>query len=51
MAEGSTGRSFGDNMLSPSPNHGTQRLPNDDDDENHVHPLFHVSTRFACILC
>ena len=25
--------SFGDNMLSPSPNHGTQRLPNDDDDE------------------
>ena len=24
--------SFGDGMLSPSPNHGTQRLPNDDDD-------------------
>ena len=26
--------SFGDDMLRPSPNHGTQRLPNDDDDEN-----------------
>ena len=25
--------SFGDDMLRPSPNHGTQRLPNDDDDE------------------
>ena len=24
--------SFGDGMLMPSPNHGTQRLPNDDDD-------------------
>ena len=24
--------SFGDDMLRPSPNHGTQRLPNDDDD-------------------
>ena len=24
---------FGDGMLRPSPNHGTQRLPNDDDDE------------------
>ena len=23
--------SFGDDMLRPSPNHGTQRLPNDDD--------------------
>ena len=22
--------SFGDNMLRPSPNHGTQRLPNDE---------------------
>ena len=22
--------SFGDDMLRPSPNHGTQRLPNDD---------------------
>ena len=26
--------SFGDDMLRPSPNHGTQRLPNDDDDED-----------------
>ena len=26
--------SFGDDMLRPSPNHGTQRLPNDDDDEH-----------------
>ena len=25
--------SFGDGMLRPSPNHGTQRLPNDDDDD------------------
>ena len=25
--------SFGDNMLRPSPNHRTQRLPNHDDDE------------------
>ena len=24
---------FGDDMLRPSPNHGTQRRPNDDDDE------------------
>ena len=24
--------SFGDGLLRPSPNHGTQRLPNDDDD-------------------
>ena len=27
--------SFGDDMLRPSPNHGTQRLPNDDDDDKH----------------
>ena len=27
-------RSFGDDMLRPSPNHGTQRLPNDDDDDD-----------------
>ena len=26
--------SFGDGMLRPSPNHGTQRLPNDDDDDD-----------------
>ena len=25
--------SFGDDMLKPSPNHGTQRLPNDDDEQ------------------
>ena len=25
--------SFRDDMLRPSPNHGTQRLPNDDDDD------------------
>ena len=25
--------SFGDDMLRPSPSHGTQRLPNDDDDD------------------
>ena len=26
--------SFGDDMLRPSPNHGAQRLPNDDDDDD-----------------
>ena len=26
--------SFGDDMLRPSPNHGTQRLPIDDDDDS-----------------
>ena len=26
--------SFGDDMLRPFPNHGTQRLPNDDDDDD-----------------
>ena len=31
--------SFGDDMLMPSPNHGIQRLPNDDDDE------------YSCIVC
>ena len=29
--------SFGDDMLRPSPNHGTQRLPNDDDDYDDFH--------------
>ena len=35
MAEESTRHagSFGDGMLRPSPNYGTQRLPNDDDDD------------------
>ena len=28
--------SFGDDMLRPSPNHGTQRLPNDDDDDDDI---------------
>ena len=28
--------SFGDDMLRPSPNHGTQRLPNDDDDDDEL---------------
>ena len=36
MAEDSTRRSFGDDMLRPSPNHGTQRLPNDDDDDERL---------------
>ena len=34
--------SFGDDMLRPSPNHGTQRLPNDDEQQyrnydSHLH--------------
>ena len=29
--------SFGDGMLRPSPNHGTQRLSNDDDDGSFLH--------------
>ena len=35
MGEDSTRQAgyFGDGMLRPSPNHGTQRLPNDDDDD------------------
>ena len=32
MAEESTRQGNGDVMLRHSPNHGTQRLPNDDDD-------------------
>ena len=32
--------SFGDDMLRPSPNHGTQRLPNDDDDDIIVYISF-----------
>ena len=32
--------SFGDDMLRPSPNHGTQRMPNDDDhDDVHYTPV------------
>ena len=38
--------SFGDDMLRPSPNHGTQRLPNDDDDESSSrHSMLHVVQR------
>ena len=37
--------SFGDDMLRPSPNHGTQRLPNDDDDEANIIPLFKKGSR------
>ena len=33
--------SFGDDMLRPSPNHGTQRLPNDDDDDDSVSCYVH----------
>ena len=32
--------SFGDDMLRPSPNHGTQRLPNDDDVHTSLCTLF-----------
>ena len=34
--------SFGDDMLRPSPNHGTQRLPNDDDDDDHSERCQHA---------
>ena len=37
-----TRRSFGDDMLTPSPNHGTQWLPNDDDDKYYVTLLHHL---------
>ena len=36
MAEDSTRRSFGDDMLRPSPNHRTQQLPNDDDEKTNL---------------
>ena len=39
--------SFGDDMLRPSPNHGTQRLPNDDDDDNASNFLIHTSICFC----
>ena len=38
--------SFGDDMLRPSPNHGTQRLPNDDDDDDQVVRQTQVPTCF-----
>ena len=37
--------SFGDDMLRPSPNHGTQRLPNDDDE------IVCIFGGESCILC
>ena len=33
---------FGDDMLRPSPNHGTQRLPNDDDDDERFAPRYTI---------
>ena len=45
MAEDSTRQgSFGDDMLRPSPNHGTQRLPNDEM-MMYIDPLFHFNSR------
>ena len=53
----STRRSFGDDMLRPSPNHGTQRLPNESDDDPHAPRYFHLiltprwqHTIFQCYL-
>ena len=31
-------------MLRPSPNHGTQRLPNDDDDDVHISDTDHQNS-------
>ena len=42
--------SFGDDMLRPSPNHGTQRLPNDDDDDMWTLSLT-ASLLFALLEC
>ena len=50
--------SYGDGMLMPSPNHGTQRLPNDDDDDDIVKvllfaddtSLFHAHTDFDTLI-
>ena len=33
--------SFGDDMLRPSPNHRTQRLPNDDDDDCYYYSYYY----------
>ena len=38
--------SIGDDMLRHSPNHGTQRLPNDDDDEFSFIIMGHLEPRF-----
>ena len=56
--------SFGDDMLRPSPNPGTQRLPNDDDDSivmsqvgHNVHNVTHrmhimvEKAQFSDIVC
>ena len=40
--------SFGHDMLRPSPNHGTQRLPNDDDDDD---DLIHSGLSHTPHLC
>ena len=40
-------------MLRPSPNHGTQRLPNDDDDEVILEPMnniFHISILLSVVV-
>ena len=41
--------SFGDDMLRPSPNHGTHRLPNDDDDIVTTQCMFTLSV--MCVVC
>ena len=38
--------SFGDDMLRPSPNHGTQRLPNDDNDDDDIYE-YHLCNCFV----
>ena len=44
--------SFGDDMLRPSPNHGTQRLPNDDDDDERLFCMADSSSQGKCLgLC
>ena len=49
--------SFGDSMLRPLHNHGTQRLPNDDDGNNkgsiitQVHVCFHHNLELAHANC
>ena len=42
--------SFGDDMLRPSPNHGTQRLPNDENDDD-VISLFIIFYTIGYTLC
>ena len=41
--------SFGDDMLRPSPNHGTQLLPNYDDDDDDDAYIMHRAYMHACI--